>query len=94
MTEAMLKAILTASETSLKDGFAELPGGRTLTLYVAHDGVSMSVGKVASLRVNDEILEARSNKGELYVLNLSDVFAASVSGSQEAGKGRKAGFLG
>jgi hypothetical protein len=96
MTETMYTTVLEKAECKKsKDGTAELPEGRTLTLYVAHDGSSMSVSRLTSLRLGQGgIIEARDAKGELYLVSIEDVYAASISGGgSKTGLSRKAGFI-
>ena len=95
MTETMYTKLLDKAEaTKSKSGEAELPEGRTITLYVAHDGCSMSVSRLVSLNLEQEgIIEARDAKGETYVLSLQDVFAGSIQGGSKSSPARKAGFL-
>lgn len=94
MTETMYTALLdTAEAKKNKNGEAELPEGRTLTLYVAHDGCSMSVSRIVTVRLDKEnVLEARDNKGEIYVLSLEDVFAGAIAGGGKGTAPRTAGF--
>ena len=94
MTETMYTALLEKAEAKKgKGGEAALPEGRTLTLYVAHDGCSMSVSRLVAVRLEDAgVIEARDNKGETYVLSLEDVFAGSISGGSKDSPTRTAGF--
>lgn len=95
MTEEMFRAVLeTAQAKTDKEGWATMPEGRSLTLYAAHNGVPLTVAKIDSLRVSQEIIRTRSVKGQTYVLALSDVFAAALDGGSDTPGGRKAGFLG
>jgi hypothetical protein len=95
MTEEILRAALEAVEAKTdKDGWADLPEGRTMTLYAAHDGVSLNVAKVESLKITHNLVRARSVKGETFLLALTDVFAAALDGGGRPGHSRKAGFLG
>ena len=95
MTDGMFKVVLErAGGKSKKDGTTELPDGRTLTLHAAHGGAALSVGKVTTVREKSGIIEASNVAGELFVLALEDVFAATVSGGDAGKPGRKAGFLG
>jgi hypothetical protein len=95
MIEEILKAALEASEARTdKEGWAELPDGRVLTLYAGHDGVSLNVTKVEAVKSVHGLLKARSTKGETFLLALKDVFAVAVDGGGKPGHGRKAGFLG
>ena len=95
MTEEMFRAVLeTANVKSDKDGWATLPEGRLMTLYAAHNGVQLTVAKVEALRTAQGIVRARSSKGEVFLLNLDDLFAAALDGGADAAAGRKAGFLG
>ncbi len=94
MTENMYSALLSKAEAKKdKTGEAALPEGRTLTLYVAHAGCSISVSRLVAVRLEQGgILEARDNKGETYILNLDDVFAGSISGGSKGSPSRTAGF--
>lgn len=95
MTEEILRAALeTAEATTDKEGWSELPEGRTMTLYAAHDGVSLNVSKIEALKMANGLLRARSLKGETFLLALKDVFAAALDGGGKPGQSRKAGFLG
>jgi hypothetical protein len=76
------------------DGWMKLPDGRTMNLYLAHDGTSLSVDKVTFLKLVDGVVETRDGRGETFLVSLEDLFAASVSGDDTRGAGRKAGFLG
>ncbi|HYO93748.1 MAG TPA: hypothetical protein VER33_04520 [Polyangiaceae bacterium] len=93
MTEEHLSALLATAEARKDDdGFLRAAEGRTWTLYVSSGGVGLSVSKVEALRSEKGLLHARTNKGERYVLALSDIYAGAVDGSSTAGA-RKAGFV-
>ncbi|AUX22338.1 hypothetical protein SOCEGT47_028390 [Sorangium cellulosum] len=95
MTDDLLKAALDAAEaTTDKDGWAELPEGQALTLYVAHDGVALQVAKIEAILSVDGLVHARSSKGELFLLAQKDVFAVALDGGGKGASARKAGFLG
>ena len=95
MTKDMFDTILARAEcTTADDGTSELPEGKTLTLYLSRDGASLQVGRVIEMKLDGSIVEAANNKGELFLVALGDLFAASVSGGSKSSKGRKAGFLG
>jgi len=91
----MLRAVLeTGNAKSDMDGWTALPEGRLMTLYVAHNGVQLTVAKVEALKTTGPIVRARSTKGETYLLCLDDVFAAAFDAGSENNAGRKTGFLG
>lgn len=95
MTDDLLKAALDMAEAKTdKDGWAELPEGRMLTLYAAHEGVSLPVSKIEAVLIVGGLLKARSSKGETFVLALKDVFAIALDGGGKGAQARKAGFLG
>jgi hypothetical protein len=95
MTRQMLESILgRAGCVSDGDGRWTLPDARTMTLYLSRDGASLQVGRVVEIAMRDSIVEALDHKGELFMLGLEDLFAASVSGDARSGQARKAGFLG
>ncbi len=76
-----------------KDGWATLPDGNTLTLHVAHDGASMTISRIESLKQEGELIFARNPKRELFALVRSDVYAVALEGELSVGKvARRAGF--
>ncbi|HTJ81897.1 MAG TPA: hypothetical protein VL400_09230 [Polyangiaceae bacterium] len=94
MTDAMLNRILgEAGAKPGKDDERELGEGSRLTLYVAHDGASLTVTRVAAVKIEGQVVVARNDKGERYFLQLEDIFAAGVDASPAQQSGRKAGFL-
>jgi hypothetical protein len=96
MTEEMLRAVLDTAnaKTDGKDGWSILPGGRLMTLHVAHGGVPLTVGKIDAIKIQGALVRARSSKGETFI-TLADVFAAGLEGgSDPTNPARKAGFLG
>lgn len=94
MTRQMFEAILGRAGCSSDDGRWALPEGRTMTLYLARDGASLQVARVVEIVARETVVEALDHKGELFMLGLDDLFAASVSGDARTGPLRKAGFLG
>jgi hypothetical protein len=74
-----------------KEGWSVLTEGRTLTLYVSHDGASLTVSRVEAVMVKGGLLRARTAKGELYFLALEDVFCAAAE--TPPAQGRRAGFV-
>ena len=95
MTADMYQALIARAGCDKdEDGGATLPAGRTMTLYLAHDGASLSIAKVVSLSLADGVVETRDARGETFLVSLQDLFAASISSDDTRGSGRKAGFLG
>jgi hypothetical protein len=94
MTGEQLDAILkTLGAKSDKDGWQELADGNTLGIYVAHEGASITIGRVESLRRDGEVVYARNAKREMFAVVRSDIFALSLDGEGTAAKaGRRAGF--
>lgn len=91
----MFAAVLeTAGAKEGKEGWSALPEGRLMTLHGGHNGVHLSVTKVEAVKLSRRIVWARTSKGETFVVNLDDLFAAAVDRTNEAASGRKAGFLG
>jgi len=94
MTGEQLETILKAAHVGKaeSDGYAPLPEGTTLSLYVAHDGGTLTIARVDGVRIDGELVYARTTKRETtYVVVRSDVFAASIDGA--AGQPpRRAGF--
>ncbi len=95
MTKDMYSTILARAECKTRDdGGAVLPERKTLTLYLSRDGTSLQVGRVVEMKLDSGIVEAVTNKGDLFLVALDDLYAASVTGGSKTTKGRKAGFLG
>jgi len=94
MTKEMFDAMIARAECrDANGGRSEVPDGRSMTLYLSRDGASLQVSRVTELSLNDGIIEAIDKKGELFMLALADLFAASVSGASKENPARKAGFL-
>ncbi len=92
MTKEHLEALLaTARAEKHDDGWHELATGRHLALYAGVGGVSLTVNRVTAIRLDGPLLHARSQRGEVFVLCLTDVFAGAVD--EPAEQGRKAGFI-
>ena len=94
MTHDMLKTVLETAQAREADGWSVLPDGRLLSLYAAHDGVSLTVQKIEALRLAHGLVHARSNKGETFLMALEDLFAAAFDAGATSPATRKAGFLG
>ncbi len=63
-----------------------------LTLYVAHDGVALTVSRVETIRVDGELVVAKTHKGEVYSVAREDVFAVQADASPGQ-TSRRAGFV-
>ena len=94
MTGDNLDSILKlAGAKSEKDGWMVLPEGTTMTLHIAHDGASMTVSRIDSLRQEGDLVQARTPKREMFVVVRSDVYAAALEADAAAGRiVRRAGF--
>jgi hypothetical protein len=94
MTGEQLEAILkTIGAKSDKDGWHGLTDGNTLGIYVAHEGASITIGRVEALRRDGDIVYARNAKREMFAVVRSDIFALSLDSEGTAAKaGRRAGF--
>jgi hypothetical protein len=91
MTEEHLSALLSAAEAKKDDkGWVGAADGRLFTLYVAYGGAGLTVSRVEVMRIDGKLLHARTNRGELYLLALSDVYAGAIEGPTATS--RKAGF--
>src|SRR5688572_21105201 len=90
MDDKHYRALLEAARVSQDGPWATVMEDRTITLHVASGGVGLNIGKVVRLRSEGLLLHAENTHGEVFVLSLGDVFAASIDGGKKAG--RKAGF--
>jgi len=87
-----LSAILEKAHAKAdKEGLLVLPEGTTATIYVSHNGVGLMVNKVDAVRVDKGLLFARTTKKEAFSLELGDVYAVALEGSQGT-PARRAGF--
>jgi hypothetical protein len=92
MTGDNLEAILKSAQAKGdKDGFVVLPEGAALTLYAAHDGVSLTVSRVEAVKIDGELVYARTSRREIFALGRSDLFAVALEGAVGA-PARRAGF--
>lgn len=94
MTWDQLQEILVLAGAAPADehGFRELPQKTTLTFYVAKESVGLTVADVEALAVRGHQLQARTIKGDLYILSIEDIFACNVAGRAHARSARRAGF--
>lgn len=92
MTREQIESILKNSQAKQdKEGAYALPEGGSVSLHVAHDGASISVQKVESLRFDGDLVYAKSSKMTVAVVG-SDVFAITVEGAAGTPARRPAGF--
>jgi len=92
MNQDHLSALLAASGAKKdSEGWIKAPDGRHVTLHAAFNGVGLTVSRVVAVRLEGQLLHARTAKGDLYILALSDVYAGAVEGASATG--RKAGFV-
>jgi hypothetical protein len=91
MTRDQIEAILkTAQAKSEKDGGFSLPEGSNVTFHVAHDGASLAFAKLESVKIDGDLVFAKSAKQTIAIV-VSDVFAVSVEGGGNQPR-RAAGF--
>ncbi len=92
MNNAHLQALLAAAEAKPDDdGWQAAAEGRALTLHLAHDGVSLTVSRVTAVKVDANLLHARTAQGDRYVLEMEDLFAGAIEPPRSSS--RKAGFV-
>ena len=92
MTREQIETILkSAQATKDKEGGVALPEGSNVTFHVAHDGASVTIQKIETVRFDGELVYARSAK-QTVALVASDVFAVAVEGAGGAPARRPAGF--
>ena len=95
MSPEQLDEILSTTceaEPAGASGYRDLPEKVRLTLYAARGGVGLTVPEIEAVARRGLSVHARTAKGELYVVQLEDVFAASVDGKARPKTERKAGF--
>lgn len=94
MSPENLTEILQLCDASAADerGFRELPQKTTLTFYLAKDSVGLTVPNVEAVNLRGHHVQARTSKGDLYILSIEDVFACNVEGRAQSKGARRAGF--
>jgi hypothetical protein len=91
MTGDHLSALLASVDAKKDDkGWTVCPEGRLLTLYAAFAGASLNVNRVEAVKVEGDLIHARTSKGEVFVIAKQDVYAGASEGP--AMSSRKAGF--
>jgi hypothetical protein len=73
-------------------GFRELPQKTTLTFYLSKEGVGLTITNVEAVQQKGTQVQGRTTKGDLYVFDLSHVFAVNIEGRASPKKERRAGF--
>lgn len=86
--EQAIKAFPTKAE---KDGYLTLSDGAHLTIHVAHEGAGISVARIISLKLEGQLLFARTAKQEQFVTELSSLYAFGTDTSSTASR-KPAGF--
>jgi hypothetical protein len=82
MTGEHLESILKSSQAKAeKEGWLAMSDGSTLTLYAAHDGVSLTVPRVEAVKLDGELVYARTVKRETFAIGRSDLFAVAMEGA-------------
>lgn len=94
MSPEHIQEILQICEAGTADdrGFRELPPKTTLTLYLQKNSVGLTIANIEALVVRGHQLHARTQKGDLYLVSLEDVFAANIEGRAQSKGARRAGF--
>ncbi len=92
MANSRVRALLdNAGVVPSDDGWMNMPDSRTLTLHLAHVGVPLTVSKIKTVRERNDMVEAQTVQGEVYLLLAEDVFAIVVEAKKEST--RRAGFV-
>jgi len=80
MTGEHLESILKTRRQGGEGRIPVVPDGAALTLYVAHDGVSLTVSRVEGIRVDGEIVYARTAKRR-RTPSVVRIFAVAIEGA-------------
>jgi hypothetical protein len=75
-----------------EQGLRDLPARTTITMYLSRGGVGLTVASIEALALKGSVVHARTTKGDLYLVELQDVFAANVEGKAQPKATRRAGF--
>ena len=95
MTREHLLSVLRvaqAKKDDKEDSWA-LPEGTSLTFYVAHGGVGLSIARIEAVWMEGPIWHARihSGKRETFLVHHDDIYAAAIEGGPGAAA-KRAGF--
>lgn len=91
MTNEHFQALLSLSGAKPDaEGWSKSEDARLITLHVGNQGVGLVVNRIVATRLQGELVLARTDKGDQFVVALRDIFAASVEAPKE--KTRQAGF--
>jgi hypothetical protein len=93
MSDVLGRALESAGATIVEGGGRKLPEGKTLTVYVAHGGATLTVGKVVGVKIGSGVAELVTTRGEIVFAKELDLVGAMVTGTSDAPAGKKAGFL-
>ena len=92
MTEDHLEAFVKAAGAKRDDdGWWRTASGGLVTVYVASNGASLTVSRIEALKSEGALVHAQTVRGELYILELDDIFAGAVEAAPSGS--RKAGFV-
>lgn len=91
MTREQIEAILKSAQakSDRENGYA-FPEGANVTIHVARDGASLAFAKLEAVKLDGDLVYARSAK-QTVALVASDVFAVAVEGAGGQQR-RPAGF--
>ena len=94
MTDKELEAVLKTLQTKTnKDGWADAPEASSLTVYVSHGGGTLTISRVESVKIDGDVVYARTNKKDIYGVSRGSVFAVSADGLTAGQPSRRtAGF--
>jgi hypothetical protein len=91
--EELEQALKSLGAKNDKEGFWNVPENTTYTVYVSHDGGTLTVTRVEAVRGEGELVLARTSKKELFALVRSDVYALATEGQSGSSAARRpAGF--
>lgn len=91
MTNEHFQALLSvAGAKPDTEGWSKTEDERLVTLHASNQGVGLVINRIVATRLQGELVLARTDKGDQFVVALRDVFAASVEAPKT--KARQAGF--
>ena len=91
MTNEHFQALLSiAGAKPDAEGWSTTEEVRLITLHASNQGVGLTINKIVATRLQGELVLARTDKGDQFVVSLRDVFAGAVEAPKE--KTRQAGF--
>jgi hypothetical protein len=82
----------TAGSKPDKEGWCPLGEGSTMTIYLASNGATLTIARIESVKLDGDMVFARTPKREMFLFSRKDIFAIALDGGAVGQPARRAGF--